>query len=91
MLTSCDVRGFKIHFVVVSINVCDLRVSVDRSVGKFVLLSAVLLMCPSIQFVCPLIDRSIGIPSVNLCPLVGVSESQLIDRSVNVYCCLLSY
>ena len=50
-----DVRGHKSHFVVVLINICVLRVSVDISVGKYVLLSAVLLRCPSIYFVRTLI------------------------------------
>ena len=62
MLMSRDVRGCKSHFVVVSINICDLCISVDRSVGKFVLLISVLLMCPSVHFVCPvdiLIERLI--------------------------------
>ena len=65
MLTRRDVRGRKSHFVVDLINICDLRVSVDRSVDKCVLLSVVLLMCPSIHSVRPLIYQSIGIPSVN--------------------------
>ena len=51
MLTRRDVRSRKCHFIVVLINICDLRVSVDISVGKCVLLSAVILMCPSIHFV----------------------------------------
>ena len=59
MLTRRDIRGHKSHFVVVSINQCVLRVFVDRSVGKYVLMSYVLLMCPSVHFVRPLIDRSI--------------------------------
>ena len=59
MLTRRDVRGRKIHFVVVSINKCALRVSVDRSVGKCILLSVFLLMCPSVSFVYMLINRSI--------------------------------
>ena len=90
-MTRSDVTGRKSYFVVVSINVCVLRVYVDRSVGKFVLLSAVLLVCTSIHSVRPLIDRSIGGPSVDLCLSIGVSKSLLIDRSVNAYCCLISY
>ena len=86
-----DVRGCKIHFVVVSINICVLRVSVDISVRKCVLISAVLLMCPSIYFVRTVIDRSVEVSSVNLCLLIGFSESPLINWSGNAYCCLLSY
>ena len=52
-----DVRGRKSHSFVVSINQRVLCVSIDRSVGKCVLLSDVLLMCPSVHFFCPLIDR----------------------------------
>ena len=88
MFTRCDVRGRKSHFVVVSINICDLHVSFDRPVGKFLLLFALLLMCPYIHFVRPLTDWSIGVPSVYLCPLIGVSDSLLIYWSVNSYFCL---
>ena len=91
MLTGRDVRGRKSHFVVVSINICVLRVSVHRLVWKCVLMSDVLLMCPSIHFVLLLIDLSIRVPSVNLCSSIGVSESPLIDRLGNAYYCLLSY
>ena len=59
MLTRRDIRGRKSHFVFVSIYQCVLCVSVDISVGKFVLLSEVLLMCLSVHFIRPLIDRSI--------------------------------
>ena len=90
MLTIHDVMGHKSHFVVVSINICDLRISVDRLVGKCILLSAVLLMCPYIHLFLPFIDQSIGGPSVDLCTLLDLSGSPLIDPSVNVYCCLLS-
>ena len=62
MLMRRDARGRNSHvFVVVSINQCILCVSVDRSVGKCVLLSAVLMMCPSVHFVHPLIYQSIDI------------------------------
>ena len=86
-----DVRVFKSHFAVVLINICVLRVSVDISVGKCVLLSAVLLMCPSIYFFRTLIDRLTELPSVNLCPLIGFSKSPLLNWSGNAYCCLFSY
>ena len=59
MLTRRDVRSRKCHFIVVLINICDLHVSVDISVGKCVLISAVLLMCPSVHFVRPLVDQYI--------------------------------
>ena len=91
MLKRRDVTGCKSHFVVVLINICDLRVSIDISVGKCVLLPDVLLMRPCIHFVRPLIDQSIGGPSVYLCLSIGVSDSRLIDQSINAYCCLLSY
>ena len=91
ILTRCDVSWRKGHFVVVLINICELRVSDDRSVGNCVRLSDDLLVCPSVHFVCPLIYRSIGGPSVYLCLSIGVSDSSLIDRSVNAYCCLLFY
>ena len=56
MLTRGDVRGRNSHVVVISINQCVLRISVDISFGKFVLMSDVLLMCPSVRLVRPLID-----------------------------------
>ena len=59
MLRRRDVRGHKSHFVVVLINQCVLGFSVDKSVGKCLLMSALLLMCPSVHFVCPLIYQSI--------------------------------
>ena len=89
MLTGRYVRGLKSHFVVVSINICVLCVFVDRSIGKYVLMSAILLICTSIHIVRPLINRCIGIPSVNFCPLIGVFESPLIDRFGR--CVLLSF
>ena len=91
MLTICDIMGCKSHFVVLLINICDLCVSIDISVGKYVLLSDVLLMCHSIHLVRLLIDTSIGGPYIDLCLLIGVSESLLIYRSGNTYCCLISY
>ena len=91
MLKINDVRGRNSHFVIVSINIRDLRVSLDISVVKCVLLSAVRMMCPSIHFVLPLIDRSIGGPSIDLCPSIGVSESSLMDRLGNAHLYLLSY
>ena len=59
MLIRQDVRGRKSHLLVASINICVLRVSVDISVRKCVLLSAVLPMCPSVHFVPLLIYQSI--------------------------------
>ena len=59
MVTRRAVRGRKSHVIVVSINQCILHVSIDRSVGKYAMLSAGLLMCPSVHFFCPLTDRSI--------------------------------
>ena len=64
MLTRRDARGCKSHTVIVSIIQYFLRVSVDISVGKYVLLYAVLLIFPSVHFVHlvrPLIYRSIDI------------------------------
>ena len=80
MLMGQDIRGLNSHVVVVLINICILRVFADRPVGKCVLLSAVLLLCSSIHFVRSLIDRSIGIPSIDLCPSIGVFKFSLIDR-----------
>ena len=80
MLTGHDIRGYKRHFVVVSINIHVLRVSVDRSVGKCVLLYAVLLMCPSIHF--PSVDRSIHWGPVRRFLSVDRSLRVSVDRSV---------
>ena len=73
-------------------------------------MSDVLLMCPSVRFVYPLIYqliyRSINIwilmsliwnrhgpslPPLDLCPLIGVSDSLLIYHSGNASWCLLYY
>ena len=51
MLTICDIMGCKSHFVVLLINICDLCVSIDISVGKYVLLSDFLLIFPSVHSV----------------------------------------
>ena len=91
MLTGVDVKGRKIHSVVVSISICVIRVSVDISVDKSVLLSDVLMMCPPTHFVRLLIDQSIGGPSIDFCLSIGVSESPLVDWSGNAYFCLISY
>ena len=85
MLSGREIRGRKSRFVVLFINICVLCVFVDRSVGKRVLLSDVLLMGSTIHFVRLLIDPSIGVPSVNVCPSIGVYESPLIDMSGNMY------
>ena len=58
-LTRREIRGHNSHFIVVSINQCVLHVSVDISVGKGVLMSAILLMCTSVHSFCPLIYWSI--------------------------------
>ena len=69
MLMRRDVRGRKSHFVVLLIYICVTSVPlVDISVGKCVLLYDVLLMFPSIYFFRLLIDRSIGVLSVDFCP-----------------------
>ena len=80
MLTGRDIRKLNSHFVFVLINICILCIFIDRSVGKCVLLSDFLLICTSIHIVLPLIDQSIGILSMKVCPLIGVFKSPLIDR-----------
>ena len=70
-------------------------------------MSDVLLMCPSVRFVCPLIDQLIGeywcmgfgIDTARPCHrrfksvnrCLRVSASPLIDWSGNDYCCLIYY
>ena len=79
-------------------------VSVDILVGKCVLLSDFLLMCPSVHFVCLLINRLIDWQSIGeywclvfeidtACPLIFLCRqgSPLIYQSGNASWCLLSY